>query len=71
LGLAIAREIVQAHGGTIRADNRSMAASDELQSGEAETGRGCVFTVRLPLSPAPQELARRKTITVHPSEKAS
>jgi signal transduction histidine kinase len=38
LGLAIAREIVQAHSGTIRANNRGPVES------------GCVFTVRLPLS---------------------
>jgi two-component system OmpR family sensor kinase len=41
LGLAIARQIVQAHGGTIQAAHRG--------PGEA----GCIFTVRLPLtSPA-------------------
>jgi signal transduction histidine kinase len=38
LGLAIAREIVQAHGGSIRAANRGPQVS------------GCVFTVRLPFS---------------------
>ncbi|OGO33462.1 MAG: hypothetical protein A2W35_07815 [Chloroflexi bacterium RBG_16_57_11] len=39
LGLAIAREIIQAHGGTIRASNREPG------------GNGCSMTVRLPLSP--------------------
>lgn len=38
LGLAITREIVQAHGGSIQAANRS------------DGKRGCVFTVWLPLS---------------------
>jgi signal transduction histidine kinase len=48
LGLAIAREIVHAHGGVIYARN-------------ATSGRGSIFTVRLPLLAAgqmPQKLAR-------------
>ena len=45
LGLAIAREIVQAHGGKIRAYNRSQI-SPPAQSSDA--GRGSVFVVLLP-----------------------
>jgi signal transduction histidine kinase len=49
LGLAIAREIVEAHGGTIQASNRSAVES------------GCIFTVRLPLShPPDRPLAQRQ-----------
>lgn len=71
LGLAIAREIVQAHGGTIHAENRNLAAPDDLQSKPAIAARGCVFVVRLPRSSAPQEAARRQINAVRPSEKVS
>jgi len=43
LGLAICKGIVEAHGGTIRGDNRP--------------GGGAVFTIALPVRGAPPEAA--------------
>jgi two-component system sensor histidine kinase ChvG len=42
LGLSIARQIVEAHGGDIRAENRVDEAGERI---------GAVFTVRLPEAP--------------------
>jgi len=42
LGLSISRQIVEAHGGTIRAENRRSAAGEIL---------GARFVVQLPLAP--------------------
>lgn len=50
LGLAIARQIVEMHGGTIEAES----------PGE---GQGATFTVRLPLSPQPADLLYSKLPT--------
>ncbi|WP_132251005.1 MULTISPECIES: stimulus-sensing domain-containing protein [Methylobacterium] len=47
LGLSISRQIVQAHRGTIRAENRPGPADEEGQP----TVRGARFIVRLPLAP--------------------
>lgn len=71
LGLAIAREIVQAHGGTIRAENRNLGTSNDSQHSQTKAGRGCVFVVRLPRQSAPPETARRKPDVIFPSEVAS
>lgn len=55
LGLAIAREIIQAHGGTIQAVNRGAGES------------GSVFTVRLPLQqPAHSSTSGRLASVSHP-----
>lgn len=53
LGLAIAREIVQAHGGSISAQNRQPTAS-------AQSVMGSIFVVRLPLPGADNASAIRR-----------
>ncbi len=52
LGLAIVRDLVELHGGTVRADN-------------VQHGHGAVFTVRLPLMPLTLEAADEER--VHPA----
>ena len=46
LGLAIVRQIVELHGGTVRADSPGL-------------GKGATFTVRLPIVTAPEDLRSR------------
>ena len=62
LGLAIAREIVQAHGGAITAYNRSQLSLSSRTAGSSLTaGSGSVFVVRLPLArPGDGTLARKR-----------
>ena len=47
LGLSISRQIIQAHHGTIRAENRPGPADEEGHP----TVRGARFIVRLPVAP--------------------
>jgi|GEM_PF-202321 len=51
LGLTIAREIIQAHGGVISAYNRSQIdLPAKAESTHASSGTGSIFVVRLPLT---------------------
>jgi len=51
LGLAIAREIVQAHGGSIFVENKPAVSSASQEIGHSKyAGIGCEFIVRLPLT---------------------
>jgi signal transduction histidine kinase len=62
LGLAIASEIVQAHGGTIQAYNRAVSEEDQKPEKDAGAASGSVFLVRLPLArPDDSTLVKRKT----------
>jgi signal transduction histidine kinase len=69
LGLAIAREIVQAHGGKIRAYNRAQVNSP-AQAGDTTlaAGRGSVFVVSLPAVRPDDEtfVRKRKDFTSRP-----
>ncbi len=62
LGLAIAREIVQVHGGSIQAYNRGQAVAAGANPDQTVmAGKGSVFVVRLPVvRPDDETLARRR-----------
>jgi two-component system, OmpR family, sensor histidine kinase ChvG len=53
LGLSISRQIVEAHGGRIWAENRPFSAAAQATAGDSENrhGAGARFTLSLPAAP--------------------